>query len=83
MALITTRFDTPDNRARTAAGKLTIRIAPATISHLRAGFGLAFVAAKPGCGVLTHTHDTVETFRVMQQSPGIVFDEQTAPSAIS
>ena len=40
-------------------------LAPAAISHVRAGFGLAFVAAKPGCGVLMHTHDTVETFMVM------------------
>ena len=40
-------------------------LAPAAISHVRAGFGMAFVAAKPGCGVLMHTHDTVETFMVM------------------
>jgi mannose-6-phosphate isomerase-like protein (cupin superfamily) len=40
-------------------------LAPAAISHVRAGFGLAFVAAKPGCGVLMHTHDTIETFMVM------------------
>lgn len=40
-------------------------MAPAAVSHLRAGFGLAFVAAKPGCGVLMHNHDTVETFMVM------------------
>lgn len=40
--------------------------APAAISHIRAGFGLAFVAAEPGRGVLMHTHDTVETFMVME-----------------
>ena len=40
-------------------------LAPATITHLRSGFGLAFIAAKPGCGVLMHTHDTVETFMVV------------------
>ncbi len=40
-------------------------LAPAAVTHLRAGFGMAFIAAKPGCGVLMHTHDTVETFMVM------------------
>ncbi len=40
-------------------------LAPAAITHVRAGFGLAFIAAKPGCGVLMHNHDTVETFMVM------------------
>lgn len=40
-------------------------LAPAAVTHIRAGFGLAFIAAKPGCGVLMHTHDTVETFMVM------------------
>ncbi len=40
-------------------------LAPAAITHVRAGFGLAFIAAKPGRGVLMHNHDTVETFMVM------------------
>ncbi len=40
-------------------------LAPAAVTHLRAGFGMAFIAARPGCGVLMHTHDTVETFMVM------------------
>ena len=40
-------------------------LAPAAVTHLRAGFGLAFIAAKPGCGVLMHNHDTIETFMVM------------------
>ena len=40
-------------------------LAPAAITHVRAGFGLAFIAAKPGCGVLMHNHDTLETFMVM------------------
>ena len=40
--------------------------APAAISHLRAGFGLSFIAAEPGKGVLMHSHDTVETFMVMK-----------------
>ena len=39
--------------------------APAAITHLRAGFGLAFIGHKPGRGVLMHTHDTVETFMVI------------------
>jgi len=40
-------------------------LAPAAITHLRAGFGMAFIGAKAGCGVLMHAHDTVETFMVM------------------
>lgn len=40
--------------------------AQAAVSHLRAGFGMAFVSARPGKGVLMHTHDTVETFMVMR-----------------
>jgi len=36
--------------------------AKASIRHVRAGFGLAFVAAEPGKGVLMHAHDTIESF---------------------
>ena len=36
------------------------------ISHLPAGFGISFIAVRPGKGVLMHTHDTVETFMVMK-----------------
>jgi len=36
------------------------------IGHLRPGFGLAFVAAAPGKGVLMHAHDTNETFIVVE-----------------
>lgn len=40
-------------------------MAPALVTHIRAGFGMAYIGAKPGCGVLMHTHDSVETFIVM------------------
>ncbi|MBA2965674.1 cupin domain-containing protein [Ramlibacter sp. CGMCC 1.13660] len=40
--------------------------AKARVSHLKAGFGVSFIAAAPGKGVLMHTHDTVETFMVMK-----------------
>jgi len=40
-------------------------IAPAAVSHLKAGFGISFIAPRPGCGVSMHTHDTVETFLVI------------------
>ena len=40
--------------------------APAAVSHMKAGFGLSFIAAQPGKGVLMHSHDTVETFMVMK-----------------
>jgi mannose-6-phosphate isomerase-like protein (cupin superfamily) len=36
------------------------------ISHMRPGFGLAFVAAGAGKGVLMHAHDTNETFVVVE-----------------
>ncbi|RYF44252.1 MAG: cupin domain-containing protein [Comamonadaceae bacterium] len=41
------------------------RVVPA-VSHMEAGFGISFVAAIPGNGVVMHTHDTVETFMVMK-----------------
>ena len=40
--------------------------AKARVSHLKAGFGVSFIAAAPGKGVLMHTHDTVETFMAMK-----------------
>jgi hypothetical protein len=36
--------------------------ARAHIRHMKAGFGLSFISARPGKGVLMHAHDTVETF---------------------
>ena len=36
--------------------------ARAAVNHLRAGFGVSFIEAEPGKGVLMHNHDTVETF---------------------
>jgi hypothetical protein len=36
--------------------------ARAQIRHMKAGFGLSFIAAEPGKGVLMHAHDTIETF---------------------
>lgn len=32
------------------------------IAHLPTGYGAAFVKARPGCGVLMHAHDTIESF---------------------
>lgn len=36
------------------------------ISHLQAGFGVGYVTADPGQGVMMHTHDTNETFVVIE-----------------
>ena len=36
------------------------------ISHMKPGFGMAYVSARPGQGVMMHTHDTNETFVVME-----------------
>ena len=38
------------------------------ISHLKAGFGIGYVTADPGQGVMMHTHDTNETFVVIEGS---------------
>ena len=35
------------------------------ISHLAAGFGISFIAVRPGHGVLMHTHDSLECFLVL------------------
>ncbi|MBL8386068.1 MAG: cupin domain-containing protein [Burkholderiales bacterium] len=58
-------------------------MAPAAVSHLRAGFGLAFVAAKPGCGVLMHTHDTVETFVVMHGTWKLEWELDSGTEAVT
>lgn len=36
------------------------------ISHLKPGFGIGYVTADPGQGVMMHTHDTNETFVVIE-----------------
>lgn len=36
------------------------------ISHLNPGFGIGWVTADPGQGVMMHTHDTNETFVVVE-----------------
>jgi len=36
------------------------------ITHLKAGFGVGFVEAEPGKGVMMHNHDTNETFMPVQ-----------------
>ena len=36
--------------------------AKAAVRHIRAGFGLSFVASQPGKGVLMHAHDSIECF---------------------
>jgi quercetin dioxygenase-like cupin family protein len=41
-------------------------VAKPHISHMKAGFGMAYVSARPGQGVMMHTHDTNETFVVME-----------------
>lgn len=58
-------------------------LAPAAITHLRAGFGLAFIAAKPGCGVLMHTHDTVETFMVMHGKWNLEWELDSGTEAVT
>ena len=38
----------------------------AHITHLQPGFGMAFVEAAPGNGVMMHVHDTNETFMIVE-----------------
>ncbi len=40
------------------------KVKPA-IQHLKAGYGMAYVKAEPGRGVFMHTHDTHESFVVI------------------
>ena len=54
-------------------------MAPAAVSHLKAGFGLSFIAALPGCGVSMHTHDTVETFLVISGKWKLEWELDTGP----
>lgn len=35
------------------------------VGHMKTGFGMAFIRAKPGQGVFMHVHDTFETFLVI------------------
>jgi quercetin dioxygenase-like cupin family protein len=56
--------------------------ARALITHVRAGFGIAYVAAEPGKGVLMHTHDTVETFIVMKGRWKIELEGQEGTQAV-
>lgn len=58
-------------------------MAPAAVTHVRAGFGMAFIAAKPGCGVLMHTHDTVETFIVMHGKWKVEWELDTGTEAVT
>ncbi|MEE2745976.1 MAG: cupin domain-containing protein, partial [Pseudomonadota bacterium] len=51
------------------------------VSHLKPGFGLGYVSAVPGQGVMMHTHDTNETFIVIEgvwmfQWEGVDGDEE-------
>jgi quercetin dioxygenase-like cupin family protein len=41
-------------------------VAKPKISHIKPGFNLAYVEAEPGKGVMMHTHDTNETFVVIE-----------------
>lgn len=40
--------------------------ARAVVTHLRAGFGVSFIEAEAGKGVLMHNHNTVETFMCLK-----------------
>lgn len=58
-------------------------LAPAAVTHLRAGFGMAFIGAKAGCGVLMHTHDTVETFMVMHGQWKVEFELDSGTEGVT
>ncbi len=58
-------------------------MAPAAVTHVRAGFGMAYIAAKPGCGVLMHTHDTVETFIVMHGTWKVEWELDTGTEGVT
>lgn len=56
--------------------------ARARIRHMKAGFGLSFIAAKPGKGVLMHAHDTIETFMCMNGTWRIEWEGDQGVDAI-
>jgi hypothetical protein len=39
--------------------------APAAVTHLKAGFGVSFVAVRPGKGVAMHIHDSTD-YRILE-----------------
>jgi mannose-6-phosphate isomerase-like protein (cupin superfamily) len=56
--------------------------AKARVSHLTAGFGISFIQAAPGKGVLMHTHDTVETFMAIKGSWKIEWEGDTGNDSV-
>ncbi len=52
------------------------------ISHLKAGFGIAFVEAEPGKGVMMHNHDTNETFMPVQGVWRITWEGDTGDQSV-
>jgi hypothetical protein len=40
--------------------------AVAKITHMKAGFGVSFISAKPGKGVMMHNHDSIECFLILK-----------------
>jgi mannose-6-phosphate isomerase-like protein (cupin superfamily) len=55
-------FQPPAGDAETRAYSPVGSEARPYISHMKAGFGIGFVEAEPGQGVMMHNHDTNETF---------------------
>ncbi|VWX61186.1 conserved hypothetical protein [Burkholderiales bacterium 8X] len=57
--------------------------AKAAISHLKAGFGMSFIAAETGKGVVMHTHDTIETFMAMKGRWKIEWEGQDGNESVT
>jgi mannose-6-phosphate isomerase-like protein (cupin superfamily) len=52
------------------------------ISHLKAGFGVGFVEAEPGKGVMMHNHDTNETFMPVAGAWRITWEGDTGNESV-
>ena len=52
------------------------------ISHLKAGFGIAFVEAEPGNGVMMHNHDTNETFMPVEGVWRVTWEGDTGDESV-
>jgi len=57
--------------------------ARALITHIKAGFGVAYVAAEPGKGVLMHNHDTIESFIVIKGRWKIEFENAKGTEGVT
>jgi mannose-6-phosphate isomerase-like protein (cupin superfamily) len=75
-------FQPPQSDAETRAYSPVGSEARPYISHMKAGFGVAFVEAEPGQGVMMHNHDTNETFMPVHGTWRITWESDTGDDSV-